>query len=295
MNLAELQTRVAAAIMTPLNGSDAMARRTIDGKEMREEVDALIAPNDRLTAVERLEIYSRSYWFRILDSLRDDFPGLAAVLGTRAFYKMARAYLTECPSQSFTMRNLGSRLAEWLAKHPEYTGKSTDLAFDMARLEWAHIETYDGPERKALGPEDLLEPGPDLRVALQPHLALLALRYPVDDFRIDANHAKAAEEHSTASNTIGGPKRRSLTSRFRRTRPQAIYVAVHRHEFSVYYRRLQREEYLVLEALRAGKSIGEALDMLLSDDGGAIPPEALGSEVERWFAAWSQMGWLCLP
>jgi hypothetical protein len=285
MKLRELQSRVATALMTPLSGSDAIARRTVEGKNMRAEVESLIAPNDRLTSVERLEIYSRSYWFRILDSLWDDFPGLAAVIGARAFHRMARAYLTECPSQSYTMRNLGSRLPEWLAAHPEFTGQARDLALDMARLEWAHMEAYDGPEHKPLGPEDLLEPGPDLKIALQPYITLLALQYPVDDFRLHAAHCRAAEEHGVASNAVGGHKRRSLSRRFRGSRPEPVYIAVHRHQYSVYYRRLEPGEFQVLEGLRAGQSIAEALDAVVADAGA----------VERWFTVWSELGWLCLP
>ena len=281
MTLAELQSRVAAAIMSPLTGSDSLARRTVDGKTMSAEASALIKPNDRLTALERLEIYSKSYWFRILDGLYDDFPGLVAVLGARAFHRLARTYLTECPSQSYTMRNVGSRLSGWLQSHPEFAGPVPALAVDMARLEWAHIEAYDGPEGKPLGPEDLLEPGPDLKLALQPHIALLALRYPVDDFRIEAS-----EEHGVASNAVGGYKRRSFARRFRRTRSEPVYLAVHRKDCSVYYRRLEHAEFLVLEALRAGKSIGEALEVSSGEP---------GPKIEKWFTAWSELGWLCVP
>ena len=290
MTLAELQSRVSAAIMTPLDGSDHIARRTVDGKNMRREVNQLIVPNDRLTSLERLEIYGRSYWFRILDSLLDDFPGLAAIIGLRAFHRLARAYLTECPSRSYTMRNLGSRLPEWLARHPEFTGKSHDLACDMARLEWAHMEAYDGPEAKALGPEDLLEPGPDLQIALQPYLTLLAVRYPVDDFRLEASQC-GSDEHGTASNAVGAHKRRSLAHRFRRTEPREIYIAVHRHHDSVYYRRLERDEFRVLEALRGGKPIGDALEGVLAE--ASIAESEIGPAVERWFTAWSELGWLC--
>ena len=73
-----------------------------------------IKPNRRMSSAQRLEIYSRSYWFRILDSLYDDFPGLRAMLGKRAFHRLSRAYLVACPSRSFTLRDLGSRLVEWL-------------------------------------------------------------------------------------------------------------------------------------------------------------------------------------
>jgi len=294
MKLAELQARVAATIMSPLTGSDTIARRTLDGKNMRDEVGALIKPNDRLTAVERLEIYSKSYWFRILDGLYDDFPGLAAVLGTRAFYRMAKDYLTECPSQSYTMRNLGSRLAEWLQAHPEHSGPAPALAIDMARLEWAHIEAFDGLSRKPIGPEDLLEPGPDLRLSLQPHLSPLALRYPVDDFRIEAARSMS-DDHLVASNAVGERKRGNLSRRFRRARPEPVFLAVYRREDSVYYRRLEREEYQVLLGLGAGCSIGEALERMLADPDNSIPIEELGPRVEQWFAAWSELAWLCLP
>ena len=47
-----------------------------------------IKPNDRLSSFERLEIYNRVYWFRVLDCLYDDYPGLRAVLGERKFMKL---------------------------------------------------------------------------------------------------------------------------------------------------------------------------------------------------------------
>jgi hypothetical protein len=292
MNLAELQSRVASALMCPLTGSDSMAPRTVGGKKMCTEVSELIKPNDRLTSLERLEIYSRSYWSRILDGLYDDFPGLAAVLGQRAFHRLARAYLTECPSQSYTMRNLGSRLPAWLEAHPNFSGPVLDLAVDMARLEWAHIEAFDSTESKPLGPEDLLERGPDVKLALQPHLTLLALRYPVDDFRIEAARFPY-DSHGATSNAVGHHKLRTF-ARFRRNKPEPVYLAVHRWQDSVYYRRMDRGEFLVLEGLRAGKPIPEALESALSDVSNFIAQEESAATVERWFAGWSELGWFCV-
>src|ERR1700683_5663398 len=108
MNLAEIQKRAAAAIMAPLTASDDMAPK------WRREAEALIKPNSRLAPLERLQIYSRSYWFRVLDCLYDDFPGLCAVLGQRAFNRLSAAYLTGRPSESFSLRNLGVGLEAWL-------------------------------------------------------------------------------------------------------------------------------------------------------------------------------------
>ena len=85
---------------------------------MNKVADSFIKPNDRLTSFERLEIYNRVYWFRVLDCLYDDYPGLRAVLGEERFMKLITAYLAKYPSASFTLRNLGSRLEKFIREQP---------------------------------------------------------------------------------------------------------------------------------------------------------------------------------
>jgi hypothetical protein len=258
MRLLQLQRRMAHAIMQPITSSDRVAPKT-DA--------AFVKPNDRLTSVERLEIYSRSYWFRVLDWLYDDFPGLRAVLGKRAFHQLSLAYLTDCPSQSFTLRNLGSRLEGWLERNPQFAGNRQALALDMVRLEWAHIEAFDNAAEKVLGPEDLLELGSGLRVALQPYVRLLALQYPVDDLRI----------RSTAGAS--------------RLQPEVIFLAVHRVDFTVYYRRIASEEYRLLGSLSDGKTVGSAIRVAFRNSSASA--EERKSMLEQWFGSWAELGWLC--
>ncbi len=162
------------------------------------------------------------------------FPGLRAVLGKRAFDRLARAYLAECPSQSFTLRDLGSLLEDWLRRNPRYAGTRHALALDMVRLEWAHIEAFDSVAEKVLGPEDLLELGPNFRAGLQPYIRLLALDYPIDSLRIQVN--RATDEHGAASNAALKQKYRSLSQRVTRLKRERIYLAVHRLNFTVYYK-----------------------------------------------------------
>ena len=83
---------------------------------------------------------------------------------------------------SFTLRDLGSRLPEWLEQHPEHCGKNAALTLDMVRLEWQHVVAFDGPAERVLSPEDLLELTPQMTFRLQPYITLLALQYPVDDY-----------------------------------------------------------------------------------------------------------------
>jgi len=279
MSLLALQKRMAAALMLPLAPGD-----HIDPAAPAD----YIKPNDRLTSLERLEIYSRSYWYRLLDSLYEDFPGLRAVLGQRAFARLAKAYLTDRPSASWTMRDLGSRLEEWLRQNPAFAGGRLALALDMIRLEWAHIEAFDAQDKKVLGPEDLLELGPGLRIGLQPHVRLIELQYPVDDLRVKVNDA--SEEHGTASNAVLKRKAGGLVRRIHRLPAEHIFLAVHRQDFTVYYRRLDAEEFRLLAALGKGLPAGQAMEAALEDS--PLPVEQLRRRVEIWFAAWAEMGWL---
>jgi hypothetical protein len=282
MTLLEVQTRMARAIFQPLNNSDRMGL----GADAE-----YIKPNNRLTAVERLEIYSRSYWFRVLDSLYDDFPGLRAVLGQQAFHLLSRAYLADCPSRSFSLRDLGSRLAEWLKRNPQYAGDRYGLALDMARLEWAHIEAFDNAASRVLEPEDLLELGPEFRASLQPYIRLLALQYPVDDLRIQVN--RASDERGFASNASLKQKHRSMTRHLSRSKPEQVFLAVHRLNYTVYYRRIIAEEYLLLSALSDGLPIGPAI--LYAFENSSASTDEQRSMLETWFRTWAQLSWLCPP
>jgi hypothetical protein len=273
---------MAADVMRPLTGSDHIAPKTSA---------AYVKPNDRLTSLERLEIYNRQYWFRVIDSMYEDFAGLCAVIGQRSFDKLAKAYVSECPSQTFTLRNLGSHIEDWLRRNPGYAGQKLAIALDMARLEWAHIEAYDGESATALGPEDLIELGPGLRIGLQPYIRLLELQYPVDDLRISVK--AVSEDHDAASNAVLKSKERGVVRKFARLRPERIFLAVHRLDFSVYYRRITLEEFRLLEAIREGISIGAAVEASIEDSSFAL--EELRAKLETWFRTWAELGWLCRP
>src|SRR5579863_207280 len=262
MKLLSIQRQIARAVMTPLTNSERMRTVAPNGRSMRAVASRIIKPNDRLTSFERLEIYNRQYWFRILSGFAEDFPGLRAVLGGRRFDALAKAYLTDCPSQSFTLRNLGSRLESWLRKHPGYAGERQNLAVDMARLEWADIEAFDGKREPSLKPDELAGANPaKLRLRLQPYISLLDLRYPVDDLLLEVR--KDAENLDVASNAFSERHKRKRVAAVAKLKPSPIFLAVHRLDEDVYFRRLAREEFEILSQLQAGKSLNAAIGAAL--------------------------------
>jgi len=292
VNLAQIQRKMARAVFGSLVPGYRMRRVAPGGGSMRRYAATFIKPNDRLTSFERLEIYNRQYWFRVLTCMTDDFPGLRAVLGERKFDRLSEAYLADCPSRSFTLRNLGSRLPAWIEKHPGYVRPHARLALDMVRLEWAEIVAFDGPNDTPLQPQDLVE-GFDARMKfrLQPYITLLELHYPVDDLLLEVN--KGSEDGEAASNAVGGSRKRASVRRFRALQPQPIFLAVHRNDDSVYFRRLEPEAWALLAALRDGKSIAAAITAAFRKS--SIAPAERAETVREWFELWSALGWFCRP
>jgi hypothetical protein len=292
MKLLHLQRCMARAVMTPLTSSERMRPVAPDGRSMRAVASQIIKPNDRLNSFERLEIYNRQYWFRVLSAFAEDFPGVRAVLGGRRFDAMAKAHLIDCPSQTFTLRNLGSRLVNWLEKHPTWGGERQNLAVDMARLEWADIEAFDGKRESSLKPEDLADANPaKLRLRLQPYVSLLALRYPVDELLLEVR--KDSDDLDVASNTFSERHKRKRVSAVAKLKPSPIFLAVHRLDEDVYFRRLDREEFAILSALHAGKSLNAAMGSALRESLTVLADRA--AHVEKWFHTWSALGWFCWP
>ena len=172
------------------------------------------------------------------------------MLGERKFDAAAKAYINDCPSTSFTLRNLGSKLEAWLRKNPKWTGSRRELALDMVRLEWADIDAFDGKAEPALKPEDLAGADPEtLRLQLQPYIHLLDLHYPVDDLLIELK--KDEEDTDFASNAFNERHKQKRVRAVARLKPSTIFLAVHRLDDSVYFRRLEHEEFLILKELRA--------------------------------------------
>jgi hypothetical protein len=292
MKLLELQRTMAGAVMRPLTFSERMQRTAPDGQSMRAYASRFIKPNDRLTSFERLEIYNRQYWFRLLSSMVEDFPGLRAVLGATRFENMSRAYLTDCPSRSFTLRDLGSQLESWVHVHPKWAGKKQALALDIVRLEWAEIEAFDSKAEPPLQPEDLkASAGPHLRLRLQPYIRLLSLRYPVDDLLLDIK--KSEEDSDFASNAFQERKKRKRVQAVAKLKPEPIWLAVHRIDNSVYFRRLEPEEFALLSALHQGKTLEKAMAQAFR--GSKIPQSDLAETIQRWFHNWAVLGWFCKP
>ena len=180
-----------------------------------------------------------------------------------------------------------------MRKHPHWLRGSRLLALDMLRLEWADVEAFDGQAKAAFRAEDLEGiAGPELTLGIQPYVRLLKLHYPVDDLLL-AVKTREDEGISFASNAVLDRRKHFEVQAVARQKPARVFLAVHRLDFSVYFRRISHEEYVLLSSLRNGKSVQRSIESAFHKS--AVPPADRALSVQHSFQTWATLGWFCQP
>lgn len=270
--LLELQRRFTAALREPIYAdsrqrSELPVRAGDVSPAFVATAEALIAPSATLEPVERLELYHRQYWYRLLDSIAEDFPALRRLLGEGGFWRLMEAYLEEVPSTTFTLRHLGSALADFIAARPEQAARPVH-AEELARLEYALCVAFEAGERAPVGGGALAH----ARLGLQPHVQLFALRTPADTLWRRAEQERPLGRIGPAADK---PRR---------------FVAVYRERLALKVERLPRAAFAILSALGETGSLEGAMARVA--DGGLLRRRRDTSRVTDWFTTWVSRGWL---
>lgn len=139
----------------------------------------VISDDDRLTAAERVAIYGEMYWRRLLDVLREDFSRTSRLLGDETFATIARAYLAAHPSRHPSIARVGEAFPDFISSHADVP----DHVSDLARLEWARLESFAAADAEPLALAHLTampaDTWTDLRFTATPCVRVLELRWPV--------------------------------------------------------------------------------------------------------------------
>lgn len=221
--------------------------------------------NARLSPVEQLEIYREQFWLRHTAALLEDFPGVSAILGQRAWERLCEEYLVAHPPSTFSLRDVGAALPAFVANEASWL-EHQRLVNDMARLEWAYVEVFDAPGASApLGPEKLAVDWDHARIVLSPALRLLRTSYPVPALR------RRLIDHESA-NPIELPE------------PEPAFLLVHRPRLEILVEPLSEAEFALLSELADHGRLSAALE-----EAGRVShldSESLSSRLSSWFKDW---------
>ena len=139
------------------------------------DLETLVRGDQRLSAVERLDVYANMYFYRILDVLRDEYPRVVVAVGEVAFHDLVTDYLLAHRPQHPSLRAAGARLPAYLEAHP--LGSAWPWLPGLALLERTHRELFDGVDAPTLTSDTLqklaLEEFVGLFVRLIPTHALI--------------------------------------------------------------------------------------------------------------------------
>lgn len=232
-----------------------------------DALERVVLPSRTLGPAERLGIYSEMYAGRLVDSLRDDFPALAYVLGPARFEKLVRSYIAACPSTHFSLNQLGARLARHVAASST-RGKS--FLAELAALERGIQEVFDeqastpvtAAELEAVPGEDW----PNLRLMTAPALRLFAFRHPVNRF-----YQAFREERRPSVPAL-----------------RATWTVVYRKDWRVWRSNLTREQHHLLAGLMRGESLGSVLETCSRTRG--VDQRKLERSLGAWFHEWMAEG-----
>jgi hypothetical protein len=232
--LVELQHFLARALRThePIPKAPALA----------QEAGHFVAGNARVSPAEQVDIYRRQFWLRHVDSLREDYPGLAYVLGDDGLELFCHAYLDAHPPRTPSLRELGADVPAFAAKYAGFPEEKRSLARELAAYETAFVDVFDGAEVPALDAAKLAAMPPDgwerARLVVHPRLVLTRVHHPVHELRY---RVKLGEQPDVAS--------------YAERREVATHLAVYRKDDVIHYEVLDPEAFALLTLFRAGKSL----------------------------------------
>ena len=295
-DLRRIQELFWALIAAPQGVRPGMAELRASGQMAAGDLSFMIRGDDRLAPEDRLDVYANMYFYRLRDSLAEDFPKVAAIIGGASFHNLITDYLLAHPSRHWSLRYLGVPFAAFLASHD--LSRSFPFLADLARLEWARIEMFDAADAEVLTREAAAAAGPDLHLALVPATTLLPLEWNVAPIWRRLEHA-ASHDDGGGSNSaaVTGDAQEEFAAPLSVDRPeqQKTSILVWRQGFAVYHRTLPPTESHCLElALRDGVSLPDLCEILMGGEAGPDTQVAMQT-VAGLLGRWLQDGLVVKP
>lgn len=92
----------------------------------------------------QLGVYTHAYRARLSEVLADDYPAIHMAIGDDDFNTLTTTYINHYPSQSFSLRDFGKHLPEFLQINRIY--KDRPWLNELAGFEWTLLDAFDAAD-----------------------------------------------------------------------------------------------------------------------------------------------------
>lgn len=265
MCLLATQRRFLGALLEPLSGENRDLAELPPGPAAPSDAfhataDELLHSTPEVHARERLGLYHRQYWFRLIDSLAEDFPRVRTLLGPAAYLAAIERHLAARPPSCWTLRHLGAGFADHLRADPGIAAHVRPWAAALATYDYAHMEVFEAAALPAPDPADFTA----AHLTLQPAVRLVLVDRPI----------------SRLLRTDSPPAPADLTARPRRE----LHVVWRTPGHAL---RARREPLSVLPLLLALREGGSLADLLAR-----ARPLPSPETIQPFFTRSRDLGWL---
>jgi len=225
------------------------------------DLERIFVGSDQLSAKDRLAIYNRGYFYRLLDALASVFGQTKRLLGDADFERLGLAYVAQYPSEHPAVERIGRAFPAYLrGVHAPAT------IVDVASLEWARLCALVAANPRSVATVHAIEPGlfPQARLRFVPSLHWLEL----DPRALSAFAGEAPARAAQATADPPGP---------------LLGVAVWRNQHAVRHEALDASEWTALVCAAGGGTLSEVCSAFASESAADDVHRAF-QVLSNWFA-----------
>ncbi|MEO6184648.1 MAG: hypothetical protein ABIP71_16400, partial [Verrucomicrobiota bacterium] len=112
--------------------------------------------------------------------------------------------------------------------------------------------------------------------------------FALDDYLIAVRRGQGMRQE--ASNAMENRRKHAANRLKKFHRSKTIYLAVHRHRNSVFYKRLKPAQFVLLAAFQEGLPLAAAFEKTV--ELGRVS-KFNPKQITKWFQDWAALGWFC--
>lgn len=240
----------------------------------QKALEKVVKPSSKLSAQQHLAIYRRSYFSRLRECMLVQFPALSYALGQALFLQFANLYLSQYPSQSYTLADLGYHFEQFLEenrpdKDQEEKEWWVDFMIQLANFEFKVNSKFD--EKATEEYQSITDTNvANEQIQVLPIFELYEYDFPISLFYKEAINDKSPEQPL----------------------PQKSYTILLRRNYRLGVFELEPAQFHFLKALQETQSVSKSLEFLEKEL--HLDADELSYSWAVWKPAWIKEGFFIL-